>query len=355
MAKLLKISAVYYSDLRIRCDGSRCPTPNKKQPHNHRRRLALSSDKEIAEEKLDALKKEQRARRRGEVVTDTSWGAFKKKYLQFSQTKKDPVTHGHNLRAFANLEAAFPIAEISQVTPELLDDLNVQWTAAGRGLYVRNREIRALKTAMRKAEAWKFAVPADWRSVKEDREPKGRLHFHTPDQLRALIQFCRSRPVSPLWLTVCLLGARAGLRREEMQYLEWSDIDFKNNRIHIAPKAGWNPKDYERRWIPIFSDLRQHLAQIKGRAKEGWILAQEGDRPTVGSMTEYFGRLTHKAGLKGSIHTLRHTFGAHLAQAGVSLRKIQAWMGHASIETTEIYAHLMPVDAGEKDIEKLPA
>lgn len=355
MAKLIRIGEVWYSDLRIRCDGSRCPTPKKKHPHNHRRRMALSSDKEIADEQLDNLKKEQRARRRGEVLPDKSWASFRKKYLEFSETKKDPVTHNHNVRALNNLEAAFPVREISQVTPELLDDLNVKWTAAGRGLYVRNREIRAIKTAMRKAEAWKFTLPADWRSVKEDREPKGRLHFHTPAQLRKLIKVCRSRPISPLWLTVCLLGAKAGLRREEMFYLEWSDIDFKNNRIHIAPKPGWNPKDYERRWIPMFSILRRHLAQIKGRAKERWILAQEGDRPTVASMTAYFARLTHQAGLQGNVHTLRHTFGAHLAQAGVSLRKIQKWMGHASIETTEIYAHLMPVDAEERDIERLPS
>lgn len=354
MAKLIKIGDVWYSDLRIRCDGVHCPTPTKKQPHSHRRRKALSSDKEIAEEELGGMIKERNARRRGEVIRDQSWPAFRKKYLEFSETKKDPVTHQHNLRAFDNLESEYAPRTMTEVTPELLDDLNVKWTAAGRGLYARNREIRAIKTAMRKAAAWKFAAPADWRSVKEDREPKGRLHFHTSPQLRKLIKICKSRPVSPLWLTVCLLGARAGLRREEMRFLEWTDVDFKNNRIHIAPKEGWNPKDYERRWIPMARNLRQHLAERSRKADSGWVLAQEGERPTVGSMTTYFGRLTHKAGLKGNVHTLRHTFGAHLAQAGVSLRKIQKWMGHSSITTTEIYAHLAPVDAEERDIDRLP-
>jgi len=43
-------------------------------------------------------------------------------------------------------------------------------------------------------------------------------------------------------------------------------------------------------------------------------------------------------------HMLRHTFASQLAMAGVSLYKIKSWLGHASVTTTEIYAHLAPVD-----------
>lgn len=340
MAKLIKRGEIWYSDLRM---------------GGHRIRRALSSDKTIAEEMLGELVKERNANRHGHAVQDMSWSGFKTKYLDHSRTEKDPVTHDHDRRALANLEKEFPLRTVRQVTPALLDELKGRWIKAGRGLYIRNREIRALKTAMRKAEAWRYVTPQDWRSVKEGKEPRGRLHFHTLENLRKLVKVCRAAPISRLWLTVCLLGARAGLRREEMHWLEWSDIDFKNNRIHIAPKDGWNPKDYERRWVPMFSDLRQHLARIKPLAAETWVLAQDGPRPTVGSMTAYFARLVRKAKLVGNLHTLRHTFGAHLAQAGVSLRKIQAWMGHSSIETTEIYAHLAPVDATEKDIERLPS
>ena len=45
-------------------------------------------------------------------------------------------------------------------------------------------------------------------------------------------------------------------------------------------------------------------------------------------------------GKKVSIHTLRHSYGTHLLEAGVSLRAIQQYMGHSSLQTTMVYLHL---------------
>ncbi|MGZ6560243.1 MAG: tyrosine-type recombinase/integrase [Solirubrobacteraceae bacterium] len=41
-------------------------------------------------------------------------------------------------------------------------------------------------------------------------------------------------------------------------------------------------------------------------------------------------------------HDLRHTFGTRCAAAGVPLRTLQAWMGHADIKTTMVYTHYAP-------------
>ncbi|MBN4054191.1 tyrosine-type recombinase/integrase [Nitrospira defluvii] len=65
------------------------------------------------------------------------------------------------------------------------------------------------------------------------------------------------------------------------------------------------------------------------------------------SVQRAFERLLIKAGLKGSIHTLRHTAVTHLLMTGATLREVQQILGQQSIKTTSRYLHALESDMRE--------
>lgn len=310
-------------------------------------RIPLSTNKRTAELKIADLL-QQRDRQGGEApLADDSWEGFK---ARFYELKKSPITIRHYKRAVGLLEGHRRMKSPRDITVPLLQELQAKWKE--RGLYVRNRDIGNLAAMAKKAEAWRINIPQDWELIELEPEPRGRIDFFTIKEVRHLIKHTFNN-----WRTMTYLGARAGLRPGEMLFLEWTDIEFKADKIHIdsKPQHGWHIKTYERRTIPMPKDLKAHLKSVFTGRKSQWVVAnEEGDRPaSVGVMSTYFSRRVRAAGLKGHLYKLRHTYGSHLAQAGVPLQVIRDLMGHKSVTTTEIYTHLIP-RMHQAAVNKLP-
>lgn len=60
-------------------------------------------------------------------------------------------------------------------------------------------------------------------------------------------------------LSLFAAGIYAGLRKNELSWLEWEDIDFERNTITIKNKDGFRPKNWEARTIPLNSKLKEIL------------------------------------------------------------------------------------------------
>jgi integrase len=149
------------------------------------------------------------------------------------------------------------------------------------------------------------------------------------------------------WLYGPVLTAYySGLRKGEIIWLEWSDIDLEQGIIHIQRKDGWVPKssggEIRERKVFISDDLKMFLLQHRLRTrsnKDNWVFhAKQGGKLSMHfawSFRSYCKRL----GIPGvtEFHALRHSFGSHLAKNGVELPVIMELMGHASIKTTQRY------------------
>ena len=151
-----------------------------------------------------------------------------------------------------------------------------------------------------------------------------------------------------------------GLRLHEGLHLEVFDIDSSRMMIHVH--RGKGAKD---RYVPLPQStlklLRRYwlthrhpclLFPALGRSGTGAKLAQT---PMAKSSVQgAFRRAKFDADIrkKGvAIHTLRHSYATHLLEAGVNLRVIQRYMGHAQLETTMLYLHL--TQKGHEDAYQL--
>ena len=156
-----------------------------------------------------------------------------------------------------------------------------------------------------------------------------------------------------------LLIYASGLRVRECINLTVNDIDGPNNRLFI--RAGKGGKDrYTILSTPIYHLLRAYWKQHRnpkwlfpavGRGLSNSIAVAERmgkatERMDTNSLGSHLLKAVRKAGItkKVTCHTLRHSFATHLAAAGVPLHQLQAYLGHAQIETTTIYTHLMPIN-----------
>ena len=148
---------------------------------------------------------------------------------------------------------------------------------------------------------------------------------------------------------VCLSTIYAcGLRLGEGISLRVEDID--SERMVLSVRQGKGRKD---RSVPlperILSMLREYWCTHKHPVwlfpiayRRGPVLPTAKRCMAPRGISKAFQKARGESGIKkpATIHTLRHSYATHLLEAGVPLRVIQAYLGHASIQTTAIYLHL---------------
>jgi len=139
-----------------------------------------------------------------------------------------------------------------------------------------------------------------------------------------------------------------GLRLSEGVQLQIADLDSDRMLIHVHKGKGG--KD---RYVPLpdrtLALLRQYwqihrhpLWLFPTRTPHGVPLSKAGKHISPSSVQKALRAACLASGIQKhvTVHTLRHSYATHLLEAGVNLRRIQAYLGHASMKSTSIYTHL---------------
>lgn len=137
-----------------------------------------------------------------------------------------------------------------------------------------------------------------------------------------------------------------GLRVSELCNLTMSDLYLDDGFIRVTGKGN------KQRLVPIspyaihelnnwFAD-RCHIEPKKGQEDYVFLSFRRRQKLSRISIFHFIKELVEAAGIHKVVspHTFRHSFATHLLEGGANLRAIQEMLGHASIDTTEIYTHV---------------
>ncbi len=142
-----------------------------------------------------------------------------------------------------------------------------------------------------------------------------------------------------------------GLRRNEGVHLDLSDINLDTRILHVR-----KGKNYKERFVPFGKSsaqlLQEYIYDYRPRfvrdKREGRLFVSFGGRVMNG--TSLCSRLQKLQGQSEdaalmqkhlTLHVLRHSIATHLLAAGMSLEKIARFLGHSTMDSTQIYTHLL--------------
>ena len=195
---------------------------------------------------------------------------------------------------------------------------------------VKSRHLKLVKSAVMRP------VPAR----KANDAYRVREHLTEAEMDKLLAALRQNRHGHRDWL-IALLIYRHGLRVSEACDLRWDDIDLAKRTIIVRRLKGSNDSTHYLE--------RDELAGLKRLQREGaksaYVFVNERGQPFgrmgIARMIERAGE-TAKLPFPIHVHMLRHSTGYALAGKGMDTRRLQHFLGHASITNTVRYTAMSP-------------
>ncbi len=169
----------------------------------------------------------------------------------------------------------------------------------------------------------------------------------TKDEIKSLYNACDSSVLGIRDKVMLNIFYGCGLRRNEGVHLDVSDIDFKSKVVYVR-----KGKNYKERYVPINEIALQHIRDYLEHSRPFLLTTQKtpalfvsdkGNRAQGQSLLIRLRKLAKLSRIRKRIglHILRHSIATHLLQSGMELKHIAKFLGHDSLESTQIYTHVV--------------
>lgn len=270
---------------------------------------------------------------------------LKRKFLEHTELAK-----GRSLKTIENYDrylarfiAVSKVATPGAITDQMVTDFRLYLNREGLKKKTQNYYLIALRAFLKYLQRERVKTLAPER-IELAKVPERSLDLISAAELERLM-------TAPTGTSVTALRDRAilellfstGLRVSELCALN-TDIDLTRDEMSVRGKGekvrvvflSARAKDAVKKYLAARKDMDEALF-----VNYGW----GGKHPHRVQRTDIERWVKHyaiKAGITKKVtpHVIRHSFATDLLENGADLRSVQALLGHASIQTTQVYTHV---------------
>lgn len=296
---------------------------------------------------MRAMKEEddlaEAGRKKQEELENIKFGEAADQYLKWSKNNKKSYK-ADRYRYDKHLGKRFADMPMKSISPFDLEKLKSTMKKKRLTPATIGQVLQLIRAVYRKAIEWglyRGKIP----KMSFPKIANRRVAFLSVEQTHQLLNRLKEKSFQ-LWCQ-SVLSVYAGLRFSEIAKLENQDINIESETIHIRdPKSGYDRHAY------ITEPIKKMIDELwTENGKQNGLVFPDVTGKRQNRVSATFARTVKELGFNSGatdyrqkivFHSLRHTFGSHLAMSGASLQTIQELMGHRNIETTMRYSHLLP-------------
>ncbi|NLN91540.1 MAG: site-specific tyrosine recombinase XerD [candidate division WS1 bacterium] len=257
------------------------------------------------------------------------------------------AAYGHDLALLAEFLEERGVRDIREVRREHITFFASWLTGRGAAATTLARRMAAVRRLFRHLVVEGVLEGDPTERVPLPRRPQALPKALTLDEVKALLAAPGEANDLGLRDTALLtMMYSTGLRVSELCGLDVGDVDTQSGFVRCLGKGS------KERMVPIGRVALERCSRwllgareslLRDRRQPALFVSRRGGRLSRSGVFRIVQRAAMAAGLdcrRLSPHTLRHSFATHLLEGGAGLRDIQEMLGHSSIATTELYAHV---------------
>jgi integrase/recombinase XerC len=220
-----------------------------------------------------------------------------------------------------------------------VDILEYLVALARKGLsgIARARKLSAIREYFRFLEGLGVIQKSPTTGIDTPKREKHTRQYLRADEYTKMLSLAGAHPRDYAILQVFL---QTGIRVSELASLTIDALDLIKPAIQVRGKGSVEREiELEKRGVQA---LKNYLAVRPESLSEAIFLNYKGEPISERGIRKLVVKYRKNAGItkRASCHSLRHTFATYKAEKGVSPFQLQQWLGHANLNTTQIYVHL---------------